>query len=60
MSENDITRTVAIEHKGEKISIEVHVHLTPEEIERIGTPAVLKSLSRQLRYAGSARKERTK
>jgi hypothetical protein len=46
---NEITRTVVIERAGEIISIEVHVHLTAEEIERIVTPAVLKSLSRQLR-----------
>lgn len=45
----DITRIVAIEHAGETIKLEVHVHLSREEIERIVTPAVLKSLSRQFR-----------
>lgn len=47
MSENEITRTVAIEHAGEKIQIEVHVTLTREEIERVVTPAVLRSLNAQ-------------
>lgn len=51
----EITRTVAIEHNGEKINIEVHVHLTQEEIDRIVTPAVLKSLSRQLRQSAGVR-----
>lgn len=35
MSESEITRTVAIEHAGEKIQVEVHVHLTPEEIDQL-------------------------
>lgn len=51
----EITRTVAIEHAGEKIQIEVHVHLTQEEIDRIVLPAVLRSLSRQARRAGGLR-----
>lgn len=51
---NDITRIVAIEHKGEKIQLEIHVHLSQEEIERVVTPAVLKSLSRQLRMQTGA------
>lgn len=49
---NEITRVVAIEHAGEKIHVTVHVYLTQEEIERIVMPAVLKSLSRQLRLSG--------
>lgn len=50
-SENAITRTVAIEHAGEKIHVTVHVVLTQAEIDRIVTPAVLKSLSGQLQAA---------
>lgn len=45
----EITRTVAIEHAGEKIIIEVHVHLTPEEIRRVLVPAVSAELAQQMR-----------
>lgn len=40
----EITRTVAIEHAGEKISVEVHIHLSQEEIHRVLIPALLKEM----------------
>lgn len=45
---NEIARVVEIEHAGETLYVQVHVHLSQEEIERIVAPAVLKSLSRQM------------
>jgi hypothetical protein len=52
---NEIMRLVAIEHKDEKIQLEVHIHLSQEEIERIVAPAVLKSLSKQFCMASLPR-----
>jgi hypothetical protein len=49
----DIMRVVAIEHKGEKIQLEIHIHLSQEEIERIVAPAVFESLGKQLRMQAS-------
>lgn len=47
--EPEITRTVAVEHAGEKIQIEVHVHLSQEEIRNILVPAVMDAIGAQLR-----------
>lgn len=49
---NEITRVVEIEHKGEMIQVQVHVHLSQEEIERVICPAVDQWLAKQMRSAG--------
>lgn len=48
----EITRTVGIEHAGEKISIEVHVHLSKEEIERVICPVVEHWIVNRVRAGG--------
>lgn len=44
----DITRTVAIEHAGEKIHIEVHVHLSQKERRQLAQ-VVMAEMCKQLR-----------
>jgi len=50
--ESEITRTIAIEHAGEKIHVEVHVHLTPEDRHKIAQ-MVIAEISKQIRYTGN-------
>lgn len=44
----NITRTVAIEHAGEKIQIEVHIHLSKEERRQLAQ-VVMAEMVKQLR-----------
>jgi len=50
----EINRTVAIEHEGKLISVEVHIHLSQEEIERIVVPATMKGIANYLRAHGGS------
>lgn len=47
----DITRTVAIEHAGEKIHIEVHIHLSQEERRQLAQ-VVIAEISKRVRAHG--------
>lgn len=51
----EITRVVPIEHAGETINLEVHIHLSREEIRTILAPAVLDALGAQARPSASVR-----
>lgn len=44
----EFLRVVSIEHKGESLSLEVRIQLTPEEIRALAS-AVLEEINRQLR-----------
>jgi hypothetical protein len=51
----DIMRVVAVEHKGEKIQFEIHIHLSQEEIRNILVPAVVDAIGAQARRSMNVR-----
>lgn len=51
----EITRVVAIEHAGETINLEVHIHLSREEIRTILVPALVDALGTQVRQRATVR-----
>jgi len=48
----EVLRVVAIEHTGETLKLEVHIHLSQDEIRTILMPAVLDALALHMRQNG--------
>lgn len=52
----DLLRVVEIEHQGETIRLEVHIQLTPQEIQRVLVSAEFQALfSAHIRRSSQAR-----